>query len=472
MERERKFKTLLETWARWKTILVSAIFLILFVVSVIIGAVGPKALIYEQQLFNVTKNYFYGDVTFTTNITGMSGSNQEFYQALVFYSNYSDVLGLSKKDIFLNTLVEGRNSGDDSFTTISSGTHQQTLTCSQGVDNNTPIMQVIFAGVSAVEDSIYACAPINTVHQLYIKFEEYRISYKLQNFDLLRNMSLVQDKIKATWLYSNPAFTKFEIAWRYVFLGLSLINCIVFYFLCKRKMSYRNWTVEQKWMGYLAINLILYNNPLFAADFYAGTWVFPFLNICFLVTFFCSLFMALLVFTNYVITRDQDRTFCKFYLLKAIIVGVIWVFAIVFLSWSSFHEKDDPTYSTADEVPGFVFIEVVFILFVAAYLLLLFFYIAQTLTRRHLIPPSYGPRYKMIWFLSFLVILATASNVIVIIAWKGYNNAASFLSYFSLYNLYVYLLCILLLPSNEENSADEEGLSGQRDLDDTNIDMN
>ncbi|CAL4228695.1 unnamed protein product, partial [Meganyctiphanes norvegica] len=88
----------------------------------------------------------------------------------------------------------------------------------------------------------------------------------------------------------NPAFTKLEIWFRFIFLLLTfLVACWLAHSL--RKYAVYDWSIEQKWMSILLPFLLLYNDPVFPMTFLLESWVPAFLDALFQASFLCALLL-------------------------------------------------------------------------------------------------------------------------------------------------------------------------------------
>ena len=91
--------------------------------------------------------------------------------------------------------------------------------------------------------------------------------------------------------------------------------------------------------------VLLYNNPLFPLILLVHSPLVNVIDDCFTVTFFCTLLMFWLCVYHGI--RKTERHFFSFYLVKMVLVGLMWVIGCVILSWSALYQSIDPTYSLA-----------------------------------------------------------------------------------------------------------------------------
>ena len=110
-------------------------------------------------------------------------------------------------------------------------------------------------------------------------------------------------------------------------------------------MILQEWSIEQKWIMVLLTAVLLYNNPLFPLILLVYSPLINVIDACFTVTFFCTLLMFWLCVYHGI--RKSERHFFSFYLVKMVLVGLMWVIGCVILSWSALYESIDPTYSLA-----------------------------------------------------------------------------------------------------------------------------
>eukprot|EP01130_Rhizamoeba_saxonica_P014923 TRINITY_DN6597_c1_g1_i1.p1 TRINITY_DN6597_c1_g1~~TRINITY_DN6597_c1_g1_i1.p1 ORF type:complete len:466 (-),score=68.70 TRINITY_DN6597_c1_g1_i1:29-1372(-) len=398
-------------------------FLTIFLSTVAIGAIGPSVLTKIQP--NPVQNMNQGK-KWVAIVNGLSKLNQQIYVNMVVDNvEYLDH-GLNKHiliDIAISTTEDGTN-----FTEIEGSpfTHNRTLLC---------------------EKDVLECDSVVIAHEPYIGYYGYMFNITILNPEpFIGNVSFGIN-------YINDKFTLFELWFRFFFLVATFVFIIVF--SVKIRTIKNEWNVEQKWTTVLLFGLIAYNNPLFPLEIIVDGWLFPFLDILFWASFIFLCLLYILVVFDSMRIDDSEISVKFFYLPKIILVGILWLGLVVVLSWQEFHELDDPT--DVGQFSGFIFFTIAMI---AALLLYCFWIIYAILSACHIddSKPFLKRRLRFFTALTLLVISIFTGGILFDYYGPIENNAAEFLSFQSLMNLYIFTLGMVYLPATSQFSGhyDEE----------------
>jgi len=178
-------------------------------------------------------------------------------------------------------------------------------------------------------------------------------------------------------------------------------------------------------------------------------WFPPFLDIVFTVSFIFLILLFILVIVDGVKLEERERSFKVFYLPKIVLLGFFWFAVVVAMSWAEYNELIDPTI-TIQQSPVVITFEIM----VLIVLLLYFFWLSYATCRACGLDTKKAFLKRRLRFFLFF-----SASIIIIIGFgilfdyfQHPNNAAEFLSFHSLSNLYVYVLAIVYLPSKESQT--------------------
>ncbi|KAJ6228681.1 transmembrane protein [Anaeramoeba flamelloides] len=172
------------------------------------------------------------------------------------------------------------------------------------------------------------------------------------------------------------------------------------------------------------------------------------------------------------IDKKSERKFLKFYLPKIVPLIGIWITFFVIFIYSRIHEYDDPQFETIHDIPGYLAAKVLFWIFIAVYILNLIYSSIRSLIE---IKKNPQDQTKFYFFFSLFLI----SFVMIFIAFVGnyistlQNTSLEFLSYFTIFNIYIIFLSYAYLPKfekvreyqNEKSYSDEEDGDSNSDSD-------
>jgi len=161
--------------------------------------------------------------------------------------------------------------------------------------------------------------------------------------------------------YGTENFALFGIAYCLVFLIVSL--CVFLFYLYNiRDLLFRGWSYEQIWTLILLFSVVFYNNPLFALEYAAPGWFFPFLD-----ALLKDLFLALLI-VFWLLTVEKYRDLDEFdwndkkHTIKYVVAAAFLVFAIITFSWGVGAIRSNPVLQSPFEIPAVVVLYVLTVL--------------------------------------------------------------------------------------------------------------
>ncbi|RWS26981.1 transmembrane protein 181-like protein, partial [Leptotrombidium deliense] len=312
------------------------------------------------------------------------------------------------------------------------------------------------------------CDAIQALHLEFLEFAFYQIEIRFHDLDSFNTKFTIND-IDFTFQSINPSFTTLCIWFRFVFLFITFsITCWFTHSLHRYQVV--DWSMEQKWNVALLIFLIFYNNPFFPMIFLFGSEIPRIIEIIFQTTFFCCVLLFWVSFFHGI--RQNSRSFVKFYLPKIFLVGSLWLFIIYCATWSSVEKLQKPTLdemSAFDESVSLKTLNALFYIFISMYFIYLFVLMMAAFTELRSMP-YFDLRLKLQTFLLIFTLLISVLVVILsstsssdtpigkndmtsipflqMLPWLyESSSSASFLSIFSISNLYVCFCCYFYYPS-------------------------
>ncbi|XP_061609682.1 transmembrane protein 181 isoform X3 [Phyllopteryx taeniolatus] len=296
------------------------------------------------------------------------------------------------------------------------------------------------------------CDEIIVLHLGYLNYNQYQVTVSFKGLE-----NITYDlKVNFVWTTYNPTFSQVEIWFRFVFVVLTfMVTCLFAHSL--RKFSMRDWGIEQKWMAILMPLLLLYNDPFFPLSFLVNSWFPGMLDAFFQALFLCALLLFWLCVYHGIRVQGERRCL-TFYLLKLVIVGLLWLSAVTLGIWQTVNELQDPTYQYKVDIKNFEAMKVFFLIIVVLYILYLIFLIVRACSELKNMPYS-DLRLK---FLTALTSVVLAISLVILYLRFGakalqdnfvaelsthYQNSVEFLSFYGLLNFYLYTLAFVYSPS-------------------------
>ncbi|XP_076173584.1 transmembrane protein 181 [Ptiloglossa arizonensis] len=301
------------------------------------------------------------------------------------------------------------------------------------------------------------CEELVVAHLGFLDYSYYIITVRFHGLESFHQRYNIRE---LTFYFKNynPAFTEFEIWFRFIFL-LTAFGVMCWFGHSLRKYPLHDWSIEQKWISILLPLLILYNNPLFPMTFLVNSWVPGMVDAILQTTFLCAVLMFWLCVYHGL--RQNERRLITFYLPKVLVVGMLWCSALILATWLRCTELEDPTYNYVLDTSNYFGFKVFFFTvggFYIAYLLLL-------------ILRAYSELRSMPYFdlrLRFLTLLAgVVSSVCGCVTARQfgagifedsfasrlttyYHSSAQFMALYGLLNFYLYTMAYVYAPAYQQ----------------------
>jgi len=141
-----------------------------------------------------------------------------------------------------------------------------------------------------------------------------------------------------------------------------------------------------------------------------------------------------------------------FYFPKLLLLLSAWICLVTVFVWTNLHTADDPQYSLVDEIPGFIFFEVVLLILLVIYIFWIVYIVCRGCADKRVIP-SLGPRLNFFAVFTLIILAIAVGGVIFGFLEPDQNNAAQFLTYLALFNLYIYVNSFLYLPAGTSDAS-------------------
>ncbi|XP_032953987.1 transmembrane protein 181 isoform X1 [Rhinolophus ferrumequinum] len=437
----------LYTLSKRHFVLVFIVFFVCFGLTVFIGIKGPKVIQTSAANFSLNNSKKLKPIQIRSN--PLSTYNQQLWLTCAVELDQSK--DTSIKTTFLMTVKVNGVTQDGTTTFIHNKVHSRTRTLACAAK----------------------CAEIIVAHLGYLNYTQYTVTVGFEHVDLpIKEMNF-------TWKTYDPAFSQWEVWFRFVFLVLTfIVTCLFAHSL--RKFSMRDWGIEQKWMSILLPLLLLYNDPFFPLSFLVNSWLPGMLDDLFQSVFLCALLLFWLCVSHGIRVQGERRCL-TFYLPKFFIVGLLWLASVTLGIWQTVNELHDPMYQYRVDTGNFQGMKIFFMVVAVVYILYLLFLIVRACSElRHM--PYVDLRLKFLTALTFVVLVI--SIVILYLRFGAqvlqdnfvaelsthYQNSAEFLSFYGLLNFYLYTLAFVYSPSKnalyESQLKDNPAFSMLNDSDD------
>ncbi|XP_075869619.1 transmembrane protein 181 isoform X1 [Nelusetta ayraudi] len=419
----------LYTLSKRHFVLVFALFLVCFALSVFVGIAGPRIIVEQEHTAEqlLLRNISVKTGPFSLRSPPLTTYNQQLWLIAQMQAEHSN-MGDFKQPFEISVEMKG-------------------------VMQDASVVQINKAQPkSRMLHCASKCDDIIALHLGYLNYTQYQV---VVNFKGLENITY-DIKLKFVWKMYNPTFSQVEIWFRFVFVVLTFaVTCMFAHSL--RKFSMRDWGIEQKWMSILLPLLLLYNDPFFPLSFLVNSWFPGTLDAFFQALFLCALLLFWLC-VYHGIRVQGERKCLTFYLPKLVIVGLLWLSAVTLGIWQTVNELQDPTYRYKVDIVNFEGMKVFFLIVVALYILYLIFLVVRACSELKSMPYS-DLRLKFLTALTFVVLVISVVILYLRFGAKAlqnnfdaelsthYQNSAEFLSFYGLLNFYLYTLAFVYSPS-------------------------
>ncbi|CAF0921427.1 unnamed protein product [Rotaria sp. Silwood1] len=299
-----------------------------------------------------------------------------------------------------------------------------------------------------------ACNQLILFHLNFLHENTYQFEIKLNGIDdeqqpkKIKNVQFVLNTF-------NPKFAQFELAFRFFFLICAIATTCLFT-KSMRRFSILDWSLEQRWMIFLLIFLVFYNDPFYPLTFLINSSFPSILDGVLQATFLCTLLLFWL--SVYHGIRQNVRRFIPFYVPKIILVSFLWIFSVVLSSVRIGQEFRDPMYNMTIDIRQFTTFRIIFYIVGIVYILYLLFLIIRAFGELRNMP-YFDIRLKfttllMLCVVSISIVITTLrfgsgiieENFVPELA-SRYKNSVEFLSFYGLINLYLYTMAYVYSPA-------------------------
>lgn len=319
------------------------------------------------------------------------------------------------------------------LTSNSSMVHERILTCNQGAPS---------------------CRPIVLFTEPFVRYKTYVVRVRFLNQGDQVDRNVFDPKINFWVNFVDEQYATLEISYRYAFLVLAFITLCSFLAYVRYRQQFLYWHTEQKWILTALVFLLFYNNPLYIAQFYSGSFVLVLVNIFFRVTFICLMMLAMLVFTHAMTTKPVDRNFSSFYLPKFVVVGCLWFVGSITYIFAEFKFINDPTYSV-DNYPYYKVIVAAMLISISAFILMLLYHVARAVSVMLSSPTKYSNKFKVVWGMTLAILSSTIVVFFSVYAFGKITGTLFLITFQIMFNAYPMLLSLLFLPSKHRETIAE-----------------
>jgi len=288
-----------------------------------------------------------------------------------------------------------------------------------------------------------SCGSELLFYEPYLTYENYELKVAILNWG---DVDSWLANIKFTVKFVNPAFTRYVLACKYLFFLLSLLSNII-YFLQLRSTPISLWGFETRFLCLLGLSCTLMNDPTYAGGILSPSEGWSVYSVL-CVTQFIGLILSFWMLT---VQRMKSSVFSLGYYIGIITTLIVLVGLLSALYiYLNIRMKYDPSFSWKSDLPQ-TFIGVVGAV-IALVILVVCWMIGLTLRAM----PTVARLSKR---QVFLLAVNTGMLVITILGIAaGFFQplprlGAMLLITVAIYNLYIYLLQVLFVPTKEAVEA-------------------
>lgn len=280
-------------------------------------------------------------------------------------------------------------------------------------------------------------------YEPYLSYDNYELKVAILNWgDVESWLSNLKFTVKSV----NPAFTRYALATKYLFFLLSLLSNII-YLLQLRSTPFSLWSFETRYLCLLGLSCTLMNDPTYAGGILTPSEGWSVYSVL-CVTQFIGLILSFWMFT---VQRMKSSVFSLGYYIGivATLMVLVGLLSALYI-YLNIRMKYDPSFSWKSDLPQ-TFVGVVGAV-IALLVLIICWMIALTLRA---LPTVARLNKRQV----FLLAVNTGMLVITILGIAaGFFQplprlGAMLLITVAIYNLYIYLLQVLFVPTKEAVEA-------------------
>jgi hypothetical protein len=344
------------------------------------------------------------------------------YQKFGFHNSTEGHFAFHKTDLLTRVIVEGRKSG--AYHQILDTVHAATVTCPQKSEYcNTFLLRI---------------SPL--------EYNTYHTRITLLNGGELISKRLLSSSVSFHMRYTSRDYTIMSIILRCIFIIFSVVFTMMYLIALIRQQQVLMWQSEQKFIAILLPLTVLYNNPIFFFQFLIVDWVFSFINSMFIITFFTFLMLSVLVMTHSIITTVSERTLLWFYIPKFLMVGIVWIYAVVLISLVSFISQMGGF--NVGGIGGFGPLILVMGVLLLAYLINVTYFLIRALSKFMSLPNKKKKKLIFSWAMTFIVLGLTIADILLF-STGVQVGAVQFNVFYIAYNAYTIAMSIFYWPTSE-----------------------
>lgn len=241
------------------------------------------------------------------------------------------------------------------------------------------------------------------------------------------------------------SFTQEQLTMRLIFLFTTTVLFFAFFFFL-RTLPFEEWTIEQKWVIVLIISLVFFNNPFYPFEFLVGGWFFPTLD-CFgqVVHISINLLFWLMIY-DYYRRNEGMMTLKKEDIVKPVVLGIYGALSLALFLWFKLSHDFDPIFGDTQSSSGLVFLFFFCSLLFGAIIVWIIVIIMLAFPVVHKTPEN-AHRFYALTIPTIIVLISIVGSLFFGSFGPVRRNAPAFMYFFTLYNIYVWVIAFCFWPA-------------------------
>lgn len=442
----------MSTKAIW---LLGVAYYVLFFICVIVGVTGPAAIV--RNISPPRRQQCVGDCspTWDTSVRSLSPRNQ-FLSVWGQFSRPSLRDGSPaaiNQDVSFDLGYTTSVTGDFGAVRTVNTTHTTSIQCAAGLP---------------------FCAPFVVVWEPEILMNNYTVTItEINPLAPWRQLGLsnLADTVEFIFItsYVSSDYTTFELGWKSFFLVASLLMFGGYTFMLYKSAAARDpetgarlpTTLEQKFVWGLALLLVLFNDPTFAAQIFSPTFGATAFYGLSLVTFMALLLLYIAVHFHVAVIQSEAglarweldgktrNLGMLFWVPKIIWTTLFWTLVLSAYMWTRYQQLNDPGYNSGDASSSSSGISDYFkaFMYTLGGIYVAYLFVLIVLAFRYFRRMKTANRYFCILTFSTLVVMLAGLYVNMYTAARATTGA--FLAVYGAANFYIWSLCFAYLPDSK-----------------------
>ncbi|XP_034244090.1 transmembrane protein 181 [Thrips palmi] len=296
------------------------------------------------------------------------------------------------------------------------------------------------------------CEEVVIMHLGFLAYTHYMVEIRFYG---LESHTFNVKEITFYFRTYNPEFTQIEIWFRLIFLIMTFV-AMMMYAHALRKFPSHDWSIEQRWLSLLLPLLVFFNDPIFPLMFLTSSWVPGMLDAVLQATFLCALLLFWLCIYHGL--RQNERRWGSFYAPKLLLVGLLWLGAVVMASWQKCNELHDPTFNHRVDAADYNGYKAFLMAVGGLYAVYLLFLMLRAYTDLRSMP-FFDMRLRFLTFFMMVVIGVTLTlagmrygagvleDDFVSELSTTYTSSAHFMCFYGLLNFYTFAMAYVYSPA-------------------------